>query len=163
MKHYALLTATIFFSFWASTTANAQTALTGVWRTSEIVRTGPDAETISPAQPGLVIFTAGFYSIVRVNSDGPRPDLGVTDLDTASADELRAVYGPITAQAGTYEIHGGNVTLRPQTAKNTFVMAPGTFTTYSFSVEGDTLTMTNLENDNGPAENPTTITYSRAE
>lgn len=137
--------------------------LRGVWRTTGITRTGLNAVTIALAQPGLVIFTDGYYSIMRVNSDGPRPDLALADLSTASADTLRAVYGPITGQAGTYEADDETVTFRPQVAKNTFVMAPGSFSTYRYALDGDSLTMTSVTNRGELVENPTTYTYSRVE
>ena len=137
--------------------------LRGVWRTTGITRTGPNAVTIALAQPGLVFFTDGYYSIMRVNSDSPRPDLAQADLSTASADTLRAVYGPITGQAGTYEADDETVTFRPQVAKNTFVMAPGTFFTYRYTLDGDSLTMTSVTARGELVDNPTTYTYSRVE
>ena len=57
----------------------------------------------------------------------------------ASADELRAAWGPFVGEAGTYEVTSGSViTMRPLAAKNPAAMVPGAFITYSYKLEGDT-------------------------
>src|SRR5438105_5476482 len=99
----------------------SQSTLQGVWRVTAVTTTGPNASTNSQPQPGLYIFTAKHYSIVRVNGAKPRPDVPA-DIDKATADELRAVWDPFTANAGTYEVAGGNLTTRPMVAKNPGVM-----------------------------------------
>src|SRR5258706_15317258 len=74
----------------------------GVWRVVEATITGPGARTIAFAErPNLTIITARHYSRVEVQADGPRPILA--DVARASADELRAVWGPFGSEAGTYE------------------------------------------------------------
>jgi hypothetical protein len=42
-------------------------------------------------------------------------------------------------------------------------MAPGAVLVYSFKLEGNTLTTTDVRNANGPVANPATITYTRIE
>jgi hypothetical protein len=49
--------------------------LEGVWRVAEVTTTGAKASTNKQPQPGLVIFTAKHYSIIRVTADKPRPAL----------------------------------------------------------------------------------------
>jgi hypothetical protein len=56
------------------------------------------------------------------------------------------VWGPFTAQAGTYEVKGSEVTYRPSVAKNPNVMAPGNFMTDTFKIEGNTLTLVSNAN-----------------
>ena len=51
----------------------------------------------------LTIIAPRHYARVEVQSDGPRPI--PADISKATADELRAVWGPFVAEAGTYEFH----------------------------------------------------------
>jgi hypothetical protein len=135
----------------------------GVWRVVEAVVTGPGARTIAFAErPNLTIITARHYSRVEVQADGPRPILA--DVARATADELRAVWGPFVSEAGTYEVTPGNViTMRPIASKNPAVMGPGVFISYSYKLEGDTLSLTQQRNQNGPFANPFTLKLVRVE
>ena len=138
-------------------------SLQGVWRVVEAVITGPGARTIAFAErPNLTIITARHYSRVEVQADGPRPILA--DVAKATADELRAVWGPFVSEAGTYEVTPGNVvTMRPIASKNPAVMGPGVFITYSYKLDGDTLSLTQQRNQNGPFANPFTLKLVRVE
>src|SRR5262245_34182161 len=113
----------------AAQESSAQTprrSIQGVWRVVEAAITGPGARTISFAErPNLTIITAKYYSRVEVQADGPRPTLA--DVSKASADELRAVWGPFVGEAGTYEVTPGVMTFRPIASKNPAVMGPGVF------------------------------------
>jgi len=143
--------------------ANAQlkpTLLTGTWSLTEVKTTGSKGRTISNA-PGLLLFTGNHYSRLYIASDQPRKPL--EDQSKATAAELLAVWGPVVVSSGTYEISGSTVTLRPIVAKNPEVMAPGAIGVYSFKVEGDKLSMTEVRNVNGPITNPPTMTYTRVE
>ena len=144
--------------------AASQSAIQGVWRVTEVTTTGPNASTNSNPQPGLYIFTAGHYSIVRVNGTTARPDLP-EDQKTATAAQLLAVYGntAFTAQSGTYEAAGGKLTTRPLVAKNTAPMRSGVFNTASYKLDGKTLTITQELNQTGPIANPTTWKLTRIE
>jgi hypothetical protein len=135
----------------------------GVWRVVEATITGPGARTIAFAdRPNLTIITAKHYSRVEVQADGPRPILA--DVAKASADELRSVWGPFVSEAGTYEIApGGVITMRPIASKNPAVMGPGVFITYSYKLDGDTLSLTQQRNNNGPFANPFTLKLVRVE
>jgi hypothetical protein len=92
---------------------------------------------------------------------GARPVL--RDATTASADELRAAWGPFYAEAGTYDVTGNVITLRPVAAKNPAAMKPGAFTTWSFTIENDKLRVTTERNQDGPVANPVTVTLVRVE
>ena len=139
-------------------------SLQGVWQAVEVTLTGPGARTITIPQPrpNLTIVTARHYSRVEVQAEGPRPI--PADVTKASADELRAVWGPFVGEAGTYEVTDGKViTMRPLAAKNPAAMVPGAFITYSYKLDGDTLWVTQQRNQNGPFPNPVTVKAVRVE
>ena len=138
------------------------TSIQGVWHVVEATITGPGARTISFAErPNLTIITAKHYSRVEVQADGPRPVLA--DVAKASADELRAAWGPFVAEGGTYEVAGNLITMRPIASKNPAVMGPGVFITYAYKLEGDTLSLTQQRNQNGPFPNPFSFKAVRVE
>jgi len=161
-----LLVATLSLGLLTSQGARAQSpppSIQGVWRIVEATITGPGARTIAFAErPNLTIITAKHYSRVEVQTDGPRPIL--TDVARASADELRAAWGPVVSEAGTYELTpGGLITMRPTASKNPAVMGSGVFITYAYKLDGDTLSLTQQRNQNGPFANPFTLKLVRAE
>ena len=141
----------------------ARASIQGVWRVVEAAITGPGARTIAFAErPNLTIITAKHYSRVEVQADAPRPILA--DVAKASADELRAAWGPFVSEAGTYEVTpGGSITMRPIASKNPAVMGPGVFLTYAYTLDGDTLSLTQQRNQNGPFANPFTLKLVRVE
>ena len=126
--------------------------------------TGPEARTIAirEPRPNLTIITARHYSRVEDQSERPRPI--AADVTKASAEELRAVWGPFVGEAGTYEVTTGNlITMRPIAAKNPAVMGPGSSITYSYKLDGDTMWVTQQRNQDGPLANPFTIKVVRVE
>jgi hypothetical protein len=98
--------------------------------------------------PGIYIFAGRYYSMMVANAD--RPD--ITDTSQATADELRALWNPMAANAGVYEVAGDLVTIRPVVAKIPVVMKPGAYEVYAFRVEGSTLSLTQRRNVRGPVE-----------
>ena len=96
-----------------------------------------------------------------ITSEQPRPAL--PSQTNATAAELLAAWGPLTAASGTYEVSGDKLTCRPLVAKNPQVMAPGAADIYTYKLEGNKLTVTDVQNTNGPVANPVTITYTRVE
>jgi len=142
---------------------SARESIQGVWRIVEATIMGPGARTIAFGErPNLTIITARHYSRVEVQADAPRPILA--DVAKASADELRAVWGPLVAEAGTYEVTPGSfMTVRPIASKNPAVMGPGVFVTYSYQLDHDTLSLTQVRNQNGPFANPFTLKLVRVE
>ena len=138
-------------------------SIQGVWRIVEATISGPGARTIAFAdRPNLTIITARHYSRVEVQADGPRPILA--DVAKASADELRAVWGPFVSEAGTYEVAAGStITMRPIASKNPAVMGAGVFITYSYKLDSETLSLTQERNQNGPFANPFSLKLVRVE
>jgi hypothetical protein len=108
---------------------------------------------------GLYIFAGSHYSMMGAAAD--RPD--ITDLSKATREELLALYGPMLGNAGSYEIAGNLVTIRPIVAKIPVVMKPGAYEVYEFKIEGKTLTLTQRRNVRGPVENGATRTLTRVE
>jgi hypothetical protein len=137
------------------------TAVHGVWRTSQVVVPGPTAATFKPAAT-LAIFHGRHYSRVEVHAEQPRPVLA--DPATASADQLRAVWGPFVAEAGTFELSGdATITMQAIVAKNPAAMAKGAVSVFTYRREGDTLTLTQVRGHAGPVSNPVTVTLTRVE
>ena len=97
---------------------------------------------------GVYIFTSRHYSMMVASAD--RPD--IVDTSQATAGELRALWNPMAANAGVYEVEGNLVTIRPIVAKIPVVMKPGAYEVYAFRVEGDTLSLTQQRNVRGPVE-----------
>lgn len=137
-------------------------SIQGVWQVVEVTTTGPDARKITQVPGNLTILTARHYSRVEVHTDQARQQ--PADISKASADELRGVWGPFVAEAGTYQITGTNlVTLRPIVSKNPLAMAKGSFRTFSYKLDGDTLWITEQSTQSGPVANPATIKAVRIE
>jgi len=139
-------------------------SIQGVWQTVEVTLTGPGARTIAIPAPrsNLTIVTAHYYSRVEDHSEKPRPV--PADVAKASADELRAAWGPFVGEAGTYDLTGDNqIPLRPIAAKNAAVMGPGVFIAYSYKLDGDTMWVTQQRNQDGPFPNPVTVKVVRVE
>jgi hypothetical protein len=161
-----LLLVLLSVGFLASAGAEAQTrtgSIQGVWQVVEVRMSGPNPATITipEPRPNLAIITARHYSRVQVEAEGPRPV--IADVAKASADELRATWGPFVGEAGTYEIEGNLITMRPIAAKNPAAMTHGAFSTWSFTLTGDTLLITAERNQNGPVANPVTVKAVRVE
>jgi hypothetical protein len=138
-------------------------SLQGVWQAVEVTISGPVKRTITipEPRPNLTVITAKHYSRVQVEAEGARP--AIADVTKASADDLRAAWGPFYAEAGTYEVTGNVITLRPVAAKNPAAMTPGAFTTWSFTMESNTLQVTAERNQNGPIANPVSVKLVRVE
>ena len=138
-------------------------SLEGVWQTVEVTLSGPGARTITlpEPRPNLMIVTARHYTRVEVQAETPRPMLA--DPSKATADELRAVWGPFVGEAGTYEVAGNVITMHPIAAKNPAAMVPAAFITYSFKLDGDTIWVTQQRSQNGAFANPVTIKAVRIE
>jgi hypothetical protein len=118
-------------------TAKAATSpLIGVWR----IDAGASAA-------GLYIYTPTHYSMMAASTTRPE----ITDA-TATADELRADWGPMLANAGSYDISGDLLTIHPIAAKFPVVMKPGAYEVYRYKIDGDTLTLTQVRNVRGPVE-----------
>src|SRR5215813_11957734 len=125
-----ILLATVFGPAFA-----ADSPLVGAWQ-------------LDPEQSGqaaLYLFTPTRYSMVLAATD--RPD--IADMSKATADELRAIWGPLLANAGTYEVSGDLITIHPVVAKIPVVMKPGANEVYRFRIEAKTLTLQQVRNARG--------------
>ena len=100
--------------------AAAADPLRGVWRV---------VDQAGRPGAGVYIFTSRHYSMMVASPD--RPD--ITDTTQATADELRALWNPMAANAGVYEVAGNLVTIRPIVAKIPVVMKPGAHEVYAFT------------------------------
>jgi hypothetical protein len=125
--------------------AQAKNSLQGAWRVTEQTPAGQNAQTNRNPQPGLLIFTGKYYSSMSVNSAQPRPDVPADQAQITPAQAL-ATYGPFTANSGTYEVSGNTLTTHPLVAKNPAAMRGPL--TYSFKVDGNTLTLTTTSGAN---------------
>lgn len=139
---------------------DSRSAFHGVWRTVEVTVPGPTPQTFQPAAT-LAIFHGQHYSRVEVHAEHERPVL--KNPAAASADELRAVWGPFVGEAGTFEVGGKTVTMRAMVAKNPAAMVNGAANVFTYERSQDTLTLTQVSTPAGPATNPVTITLSRVE
>ena len=136
-------------------------ALQGVWRTVEVVVPGAPARTYRP-EATLAIFHGRHYSRVEEHAEQPRPFLA--DQPSASADQLRAVWGPFVGEAGTFELGANHViTMQATVAKNPAAMAQGAVSVYTYRRDGNTLTLTEVRTPAGPSPNPITVTLTRVE
>jgi hypothetical protein len=130
-----------------SRTARAQASpLQGAWQ-------------VTDGTAGLYIFAGTHYSMMAAATD--RPD--ITDLSKATREELLALYAPMLGNAGSYDIAGNLVTIRPVVAKIPVVMKPGAYEVYEFKIDGRTLSLTQRRNVRGPVENGATRTLTRVE
>jgi hypothetical protein len=145
----------------APSAAEPNAAVQGVWRTVEVVVPGARGGTFKPTST-LAIFHGRHYSRVEVHADQPRPLLG--NPADASADQLRAVWGPFVAEAGTFDMSGSDViTMRATVAKNPAAMRDGASSVYTYRRQGDTLTLTEVRTPAGPSAQPVTVTLTRVE
>ena len=144
----------------APSAAESNAALQGVWRTLEVVVPGAPARTFRP-QATLAIFHGRHYSRVEVHAEQPLTPLA--DPSSASADQLRAVWGPFVGEAGTFEVNGNEITMQATVAKNPAAMKKGATSVYTYRREGDVLTLTQVRTHAGPSSNPITVKLTRVE
>ncbi len=161
MKRLFLTALTGALPLTADPTAVQTGSVQGVWKTVEIAFPGPDGRTLTNLQANLSVFAAKHYSRTVIESNGPRPILA--DASKATADELRATWGPFSGEAGTYDVKGDVITMRPLVAKNPAVMVQGAYTAYAFKLAGDTMWMTAQRTERGPMLNAPTIKAVRLE
>ena len=130
--------------------------LDGAWTITAMTASG--GQVVTSPQPGVLLFTGGHYSYTLVTGDVPRPDLPRGVVTTA---DLLRVWNPFSANAGRFEVSGDTMIRRPIVAKNPDAMAPGAYNAYTFRLDADTLWVTTVGTESGPARNPTTVRYLR--
>ena len=134
-------------------------SIQGVWKLNEQT-SGGTTKVIS--QPSMYVFTKKHYSIIYVSSDTPRAV--VDDLSKMTADELRATFVTgFVANAGTYELKGGKLTMHPTVAKSPNFMQAGVWSTSAVTITGNAMTLVSESNNTGPVQNPTTSKFTRIE
>ncbi len=134
--------------------------LQGAWRTVEVIVPGATTRTLRP-EATLAIFHGRHYSRVEVHAEQARPPLA--DQATASADELRAVWGPFVGEAGTFELSGNVITMYATVAKNPVAMNKGVTSVFTYQLDGDSLTLTQVRTYAGPVQHPVTVKLTRVE
>ena len=157
----ALIVAMVAGRTAAPSAAEPNAAVQGVWRTVEVVVPGTAGHTFKP-DATLAIFHGRHYSRVEVHADQPRPVLD--NPADASADQLRAAWGPFVAEAGTFEVSGSDViTMRATVAKNPAAMRDGASSVYKYQREGDKLILTEVRTPAGPSPLAVSVTLKRVE
>jgi hypothetical protein len=156
----ALIVAMVAGRSAAPSAAESNAALQGVWRTLEVVVPGAPGRTYRPLST-LAIFHGRHYSRVEVHAEQPLTPL--TDPSSASADQLRAAWGPFVGEAGTFEVNGNEITMQAIVSKNPSAMTKGAVSVYTFRRDGNTLTLTQVRTHAGPSPNPITVTLTRVE
>jgi len=134
-------------------------SIEGVWRTAQVTVNG---QVITQIEPNLDIITAKHYSRVEIHA-GPGARPNVADATNATADELRQMWGPVVAEAGSYEVTATTLTMRPVVSKNPASMGSGVFFSYRYRLAGDTLWLTPDRDNRGPAKSSPTIKLTRVE
>lgn len=142
MKRYAL---TLVLSVLSASASFAQTKspVEGVWKVAEVIPASSNAaekpKPITNPQPGLLIFTKGYYSVVVVIGESPRAEVEPKDRQNLTDAEKIALYDQwraFAANSGTYEIKGSTITRRPSVAKNVGVMSRQEPLVAEFKMEG---------------------------
>jgi hypothetical protein len=148
----------------AAVAATQQAEFQGVWQTVEVTIPGAPGSASHTVKPGatLAIFHGRHYSRVEVHTDQSRAALA--NVMQASADEIRAVWGPFVGEAGTFQLSGSDtITMQATVAKNPADMMAGAASVYSYRRQGELLTLTQVRTPAGPAANPITVKLRRVE
>ena len=133
-------------------------ALRGVWKITEISVTSPDTNwTTREPQPGLYIFFDTHYSTALIPENKSRP----TFSDQTTDEERLAAFVNFVSNAGTYEVTGSTLAVRPMVAKVPSAMTGSGFS-YEYSLEGDLLVLV-LSAAWAPTDGKITYRLSRLE
>ena len=123
----------------AAAIANAQghaaKSIKGIWKVAEIVTTGNVAANVSNPQPGYMMFGQKYYSVMYVASEKERPTYAGA---APTIEEKVAAFDSLLANAGTYELSSGILTIRPTVARNPGFTG-GAFATYRVTADGKTI------------------------
>jgi Lipocalin-like domain len=116
--------------------------LEGVWKVAEVMPPASNANEkatpITNPQPGLIIFTKGYYSGMAVTANQPRTAAAAakdpSNLTDAEKIAQYEQWRPFIANAGTYEVKGSTLTLHAMVAKDPDAM--NNAITWEFKLEG---------------------------
>jgi hypothetical protein len=145
MKKILFFTVVLSAFLLAANTAFAQkkNQLEGVWKVVEVIvpsqSTGKDT-TISTPQPGVLIFTKDYYSIIAIQSGRPRiaAEAPKDPQNLSDAEKIARFteWGPVVANSGTYEIKGFSILRHPIVAKTVDAMNRKDPLADDFTLEG---------------------------
>jgi len=117
-------------------TASSQTVVDGAWEVTYAVNDSLDSN-----QAGLYIFQGGYYSVLHVWADAPRPLYEEGEArDNVEYEKLLSIILPVEGNSGRFQIEGSTLTMTPMVAISPNFMR-GQSRSYSFSVSGDELTL----------------------
>lgn len=118
-----------------------KTQFEGVWRLTEVLvppkNPAEKGTTITTPQPGLIILTKGYYSLLVVREERPafapaKDSANLTDAEKIARYEQ---WRSFSANSGTYEVKGSMLMLHPIVAKNVEVMTSTTPITWELKLE----------------------------
>src|SRR5436190_6615258 len=119
-----------------SASAQGKSSIQGVWKVTEVTTSGPEGKTMKVTQPSMYLFTKNHYSIIAVLGDKPREVM--EDYSKASQEQLISIFvNGFRANAGTYELKDGKLTVHPTVAKSPGYMKVGSWDTSSIQLEGN--------------------------
>jgi hypothetical protein len=138
MKRYALSLAFCLLSG-SGSFAQTKSPVEGVWKITEWIESG---RSNTNPQPGLIIFTKGYYSVAMLMA--PRTDSIPSNMGREPTDAekigLFEQWKWFVGISGSYEVKGSRIGLRPIVAKATWDMNRQTPHEPEFKLEGpDTL------------------------
>ena len=113
-----LITVSLVSSALAQQAGPTAKSFEGVWKITKVVKAGV---VDSKPQPGLVIFSRGYFSIVRVNGSAERKEAVVKNPEKPTDAEKIALHdewAPFGALAGSYEVRGNTLFTHNFVAKN---------------------------------------------
>jgi Lipocalin-like domain len=120
-------------------TESRQSSLEGVWQRVSVTYVGPDTSwTLHHPQPSVYIFTKGYYSMMFVPGEEPRPSFR---SDRPSAAERITAFDSFRASSGRYALRGNRLVLRPLVARVPNLMTAGE-QGYVYRLRGDSLWLT---------------------
>ena len=151
--------------------AQPTTPVEGVWDDVEVSFTSADTSWTNEITDSIVlIFTKGHYASLRIA--GPDEDRKLLQgecsyrrisrgrcSDVTDEQFLAALRG-VRMNGGTYEVSGSSMTSTVIVHHNPNAMAEGRTNTITFEVDGDVMTRTSTNEENG---NQWVVTYERRE
>jgi hypothetical protein len=142
MKRFALIVV-LSLLFASAVFAQTKSPVEGVWKVAEVVpaTSNPNEKPapVTSPQPGLLVFTKGYYSIVVVTGENPRAQVEPKDRQNLTDAEKIAFYDQwraFAANSGTYEVKGSTITRRASVAKNAGVMTRQESISFEFKMDG---------------------------
>ena len=145
---------------WVSPTSRT---FEGVWKISKYVRTGSGALTDTQPQPSLLIFSRGYYAIVRDNghttrhaSPEPKDPLRPSDEEKIAK---YSEWAPVAASAGTFEVKGHTLITHNIIAKQ--VRGINLTEEADFKFSGPNVFVVTVKSAAGAPLSDTEITYTR--